>query len=138
MKEKKQSKDWYVAVTHYLTAGFAIPWVIVLVFGIPLTILIGTSHIMFLTIAMSIVWLLSIWLGVMYAAKYINKTYVIKNRDHVAKLAATYLVIIGGVYRFFIFFFKGVALPLIVELIFFATGVALFYFLSKKYIQNDI
>ena len=64
--------------------------------------------------------------------------YVIKNRDHVAKLAATYLVIIGGVYRFFIFFFKGVALPLIVELIFFATGVALFYFLSKKYIQNDI
>ena len=60
MKEKKQSKDWYVAVTHYLTAGFAIPWVIVLVLGIPLTILIGTSHIMFLTIAMSIVWLLSI------------------------------------------------------------------------------
>jgi len=138
MKEKKQSKDWYVAVTHYLTAGFAIPWIAALVLGIPLTILIGTNHIMFLTIVMSIIWLLSIWLGVMYGAKYVNKTYVIKNRDHVAKLAVTYLAIIGGVYRFFILFFKGMATPLIVELVFFATGVALFYFLSKKYIQNDV
>jgi hypothetical protein len=31
MKEKKVSADWYIAATHWLTAGFAIPFIIIFV-----------------------------------------------------------------------------------------------------------
>jgi len=136
MKEKKQSKDWYIAATHWLTAGFAIPIIITLVVGIPALMLIGKNNVIFLTIIMSIVWIISIWLGVMYAAKYINKTYVIKDSENIAKLATIYLGVLGGGYRL-INLSKGVTIEFIIDVVFFVTGVAIFYTLSKKYIKNS-
>ncbi len=136
MKERKQSKDWYIAATHWLTAGFAIPFIIALVVGIPAIALIGKNNTIVLTIIMSAVWILSIWLGVMYAAKYVNKTYIVKNNENIAKLATIYLGVLGGGYRL-INLSKGITTESIIDIVFFVVGVTIFYTLSKKYIKNS-
>ena len=136
MKEKKQSQDWYIATTHYLTAGFAIPFIIGLVIGIPVAMIVGQNNAILLEIVMSIIWIISIWLGVMYAAGYVNKRYVIKDSDKIAKLATSYMVVLSGGFRLLILS-KGVTTSTIIETVLFIIGVIVFYSFSKKYIKSD-
>ena len=136
MKEKKQSKDWYIAATHWLTAGFAMPLIIGFVLGIPAVILIGENNAMLFAIVMSVIWILGIWLGVMFAAKYVNKTYIVKNSENIAKLATIYLGVIGGGFRLF-GLSRGITTASVIDIGFFVVGVAVFYILSKKYIKNS-
>ncbi len=137
MKEKKQSKDWYIAATYYLTAGFVIPIIVGLVLGFPAVMLIGLDNIVFLEGTMSAIWVLSIWLGVIYATKYVNKTYIIKNSKNIAKLATVYLSVIVGGSKLFNLFVKGITTGLAVDIVFSVVGVIIFYILSKKYIKNN-
>lgn len=136
MKEKKQSKDWYIAATHWLTAGFAVPFIVRFVLGIPATIVIGKDNVMAFTIVLSVIWILGILLGIIYAANYVNKTYIVKNSEHIAKLATIYLAILGGGHRL-INLSRGVTTDAVIDMLFFAVGVAIFYTLSKKYIKNS-
>ncbi|MFH1233931.1 MAG: hypothetical protein V1649_04795 [Patescibacteria group bacterium] len=135
MKEKKQSKEWYIAATHWLTAGLAMPFLLTLILGIPAALVIGKDNIALLTVVMSAIWILSLWLGVMYSAKYLAKTYIIKNSDNIIRLAAIYLAVLGGGFRL-IGLSKGITLASMIDLGFFVVGVAVFYILSKKYVKN--
>lgn len=90
---KKHSPDWYVAATHYLTSGFAIPFL-----G---SILIGTLHEFFLPYegaAMSVLVIIEsvvlTYAGVLYGSKYVLRTYEIRDRARVIKLATIYYVVV--------------------------------------------
>ena len=149
MKEKKQAKDWGIACTHYLTAGCAMPFIIGLVLGIPAAIIIGENNIIPLTIVLSAIRLLGIWAGVIYAAKYVNKTYIVKNSENTAKWATIYLGVLGGGHILInllvslavldggYYFQGGPTGAIVINIMFFAVGVAIFYTLSKKYIKNS-
>lgn len=90
---KKQSSDWYIAATHYLTAGFVIP----LLAGLVLAFLFAASGIVGVTQAVIMVFVspVVVYFGVMYAAQYLQKTYVIARPSRIVVLATTYLAVIS-------------------------------------------
>ena len=134
MKEKKVSADWYVAATHWLTAGFVIPFLLALVLGIPLTLILDKDNLLLLSVGFGLLNMLSVWLGVMYSAKYLNKTYVIKNAHKIVALSTIYLAVIGGGFRLLKLIQTG---NFSYELLGFIIGIVIFYLASKKYIKNN-
>jgi hypothetical protein len=136
MKEKKQSKDWYIAATHWLTSGFAIPFLMTLIIGIPLVILIGEKNIIPLVIASQIVYFFSIWLGIIYSSKYITKTYIVNDKDKIANLSTIYLIVLGGGFRIYNLLTKGMDIEFIINACGFVVVVLIFHILSKKYLRN--
>ena len=130
MKEKKQSKNWNIAATHYLTAGFAIPFIINLVLGFPITTLIGEDNQTLLTFTTSIIWIFGIWPGVIYSANYVNKTYIIKNSGNIVKLATIYFGVLNGVVG--LLFLPLSITNLIIHALSFIVGITVFYILSNS------
>jgi hypothetical protein len=135
MKEKKESASWNIAATHYLTAGFVIPFVLSFVLGIPMVLLLGKDGLAF-NIANTILGVFIVWPGVIYSAKYINKTYIIKDSQKVITLAMIYMIVIAGglhLRNSLIANFDIASIFGIVEVI---AMVIVFYVTSKKYIKN--
>ncbi len=136
MKEKKASAEWYIAATHWLTAGFAIPFVLTLLLSVPVTLLLakyangnylqGTVFVL--------VSILGIWLGVIYSSRYLDKTYVIKDANKIINFSTAYLAIIGGGFRVYEVIQTGI---LHYTDLGFLVGVVVFYFVSKKYVKNN-
>lgn len=99
-KEKplKTAKTWYVAATHWLTAGFVMP----LIVGFVLNMLMGvvdfepTRGVMEISIE-AFVAVLGFGLGSVYAARYIHKKYVIDRPKTIANLAAIYSLVVNAV-----------------------------------------
>ncbi len=133
MKQKKNSSDWYIATTHWLTAGFAVPFLIALIIGAPLTLAFADNPKLLMPILM-LLSLVSIWLGVIYSSKYVNKTYIIKDANKVVTQSTIILVLIGGGFRLWKLLQTGI---LTYESIAFVGVVLIFYFASKKYIKNS-
>jgi hypothetical protein len=136
MKEKKQSANWNIAATHYLTSGFAIPFIMGLILGVPAAIIVGKDNAVLLTIVLSIIWLVSIWAGIMYSAKFIAKTYIVNDKNKIATLSTIYLIVLGSAFRLYNLSSKGINISFIIDAVFFVVVVILFYILSKKYLQN--
>lgn len=136
MKEKKQSKDWYIAATHWLTAGFVMPLIVGLILGIPVMLITGENNAVLFQVLMQIIWIFTIWLGVMYSAKFLAKTYIIKDSNNIARLATIYLGVVGSLVRIKNLS-NGMDVIYVINLVFFVVGVAVFYILSKKYIKNS-
>jgi len=93
-KEPKKSAVWYIAATHYLTAGFAIP----LIIGIALAFTVQpfvTSEIAFRALSLVTI-IVALWLGVMYSARYLKKAYIITDPAKVVKLSSLYFIVIRG------------------------------------------
>jgi hypothetical protein len=134
MKEKKQSANWNIAATHYLTAGFAIPFVLSLIIGIPMVLLLGSEGVV-VNVGNIVVAPLIVWLGVIYSAKYVNKTYVISDSQKVINLATIYLIVIAGglQLRALVVSFDTISILGIVRVIVMA---GTFYIASKKYLHN--
>ncbi|QQS16182.1 MAG: hypothetical protein IPK84_02410 [Candidatus Moraniibacteriota bacterium] len=135
MKEKKQSANWNIAATHYLTSGLAMPFLVALVLGIPTFLLIGKDDALLVVIANSALWFLGIWLGVRYSAKYLAKTYIVNDSNKVIKLATIYAAVLGGLFRINKMD-KGISLEMAVDFILFVGIVIAFYLFSKKYVHN--
>ena len=137
MKEKKQSSSWYIAATHYLTAGFAIPFVVNLIalfIVVPFLVATGFPAVVFAGILA--INLVAIWLGVMYSANYVKKTYIISDHRKVVKFSTSYLVVLFGGFLIFSQVAQGVSVDGIVFLVInFVTVVAVFYFFSTKYLR---
>jgi hypothetical protein len=100
-KQKKESKDWYIAATHYLTAGFVVPLVAGLLevyFLLPLLGIDGEPSFAtkFLDAA---VFISSIWLGVKYSANYVKKTYLLPRRMRIVNLSSIYFAVIVGIWQ---------------------------------------
>lgn len=135
MKEKKKSANWNIAATHYLTAGFAIPFVLSLVLGIPMVILLGKDGLA-LNIANTILGAFIIWPGVIYSAKYVNKTYIIKDSQKVITLAMIYMIVIAGGLQLRSSVIANFDVASILGIVRVVAMVMVFYVTSKKYIKN--
>ncbi|MDP2930174.1 MAG: hypothetical protein Q8N56_01005 [bacterium] len=150
---KKQRSNWYIAATHYLTAGFAVPFLLglltsFLILNIPLpTRLLFTTGIGGILFGF-ILLILAIWLGTMYSARYLKKTYVItsESKQRIVNLATIYFVVLRSIFYMTGFLWAiliarvsgAMILNLLLQLLFLvATGGALFYYLSRKYITED-
>lgn len=136
IKKKKQPKDWYLATTYWLTAGFAMPKIVAIFLGIPMAILVGSNHPVILEIILAAISLLGIWLGVIYAVKYFAKTYIVKNKDYIIKRATILFAVVNGLFELFALLLVFTATS-IIDLGFFIIGVILFNKLSQKYLKND-
>jgi len=145
---KKQSSNWYIAATHYLTAGFVAPLLLGFLasFLASITPLFtaGIGKILFGFIFL----VLAIWLGTMYSARYLKKTYVItsESKQRIVNLATIYFVVLRLI--FYMFGFLSIMAKIRISggmitdfllniFIFVVIGGALFYYLSRKYITED-
>lgn len=136
MKPKKQSSNWYIAATHYLTAGFVVPLIGSLILGfIVVTIPLELGS-MILGIIMFLAGATLVYFGVVYSSSYINKTYIILNPQSIVNLSTTYIAIVTIV-RFVIknnasiLADTNVILSVAQEVII----LVVFYFASKKFIK---
>ncbi len=127
--EKKLSANWYIAATHYLTAGFVVPIVFGLIVALFLKATAMEIPIDYLNLVLSP---LVVFLGVLYSQKYVNKTYVITNAQKIVALSTAYVVILRGIFEMLRFAKDGFG----VHTVTFALVVIVFYVFSKKYIQN--
>ncbi len=134
MKDKKNSADWYIAATHWLTAGFVVPFLMTLVAGVLVGMFLGNANLALLMVVFGAIHIISIWFGVMYSAKYLDKTYVLKNAHKIAVISTVYLAVIGFGFRIFQFLQGGTISYELVQII---AGVIVFYIASKKYIKNN-
>jgi len=139
MKEKKQSPHWYIAITHYLTAGFVIP----------LLVMIGTLYLvawLFILypdilaklneVIVSLFMLIAIWLGVIYSAKFIDKKYIIIDSAKVINYSTGIMVILFIISRIIELVSKGLNMTLVINLVYSVLAITIFYFTSKKYVHN--
>lgn len=126
MKEKRESTNWYIAATHWLTTGL----LLALVWWIPVAIIINKDTPIFIVMGMKILWILTIWPGVIYSAKHLSKTYIIKNSGSIVNLSTFYSCIVPA----FLLYAGSLSF---VDFMFSVVGIVAFYILSKKYVKND-
>jgi uncharacterized SAM-binding protein YcdF (DUF218 family) len=131
MKEKKASADWYISATHWLTATITM-----VIFSVVLGFILAliTQNTTIILIGFILLYPLMMWLAVKYSARYLNKTYVIKNANQIVILSTIYIVIVNGGLRILSFLSNGV---ITADHIGFALAIIVFYFASRKYIKNN-
>jgi len=140
--DKKQSSDWYIAATHYLTGVF-IPniigkFVLVIVFGFA-NALLGIGGDLIANIEIIAGTLVIVWFGSMYGARYINSHYFIKDAAAIAGIATVFCLIINVLLFSVILMVQGQT-PVIDMVISIVSGLAIsavFYLGSKKFIKNS-
>jgi hypothetical protein len=91
MKKKKQIKDWQIAAIHWLIAGVAMPFLFSAVFGYEVKKIVESfGVIVWLVILGEAIKFALVWLGIVYSAKYIMRTFAIKNSEKIVKIATIY------------------------------------------------
>jgi len=71
-------------------------------------------------------------LCVIYSAKYVNRTYIIKDVNKIVAISMVYMIIIVGGFIGMNFLSNGLIYPDYIGLIF---AIILFYFVSNKYLK---
>ena len=129
MKSKKEVSAWYAAATFYLTAGFVMPLIFSLIYSLIVSPLVGEGTI---DSILAIVFVLfGIWIGIMYSARYIRKVYIIRDGKKIINLATIYLVVL-------LLLWWVIVLQIPFFLIGYAIRVAIFYFLSRVYVKENL
>lgn len=133
MKAHKRSHDWYVALSHTVTSGFAIPLILAAAYAYALVPLLGIRLDTSTSALMSgIVSVCSIWLGVRYSAVYIRRTYSPESRKRIVGLASVFF---GAILLLFLvpqyLAGEGEAYRTI-ELLSAFASVAVFHYASKR------
>lgn len=141
---KKESAAWNIAATHFLTAGFLIPFLTSLAvdFGLSSAGMdVGSVPMQLLSNA---IWLVSIWLGVMYSANYLAKKYVVTDASKIVNLSTIYRVVLATLFIGGGFFMAASDSSAVVDttaatftVVFAIVGTLVFYVASKKYIKQD-
>jgi len=127
---RKQSANWYIAATHYLTAGFVVPLLIIFIFGLFIGFLPVLPPVL-MYLLYSVVMVLAIWLAVIYSANFLKKKYIIKDKSKIVNLSTIYLVVVGII---------GLVLQgfSILSIVVLAVMAVVFYFGSKRYIEETV
>lgn len=131
--DKKTAADWNIAATHYLTAGFLAPLIIVLGSQYVVAAFVSAQPLILALLGLVTV-PLSFWVGAQYSAKYISKKYTMQDPTKVIRLATIYMVVLNGLYQLYLLTAFGVNLEYLISLVAFGLGVAAFYKASKKYL----
>lgn len=139
METKKKSANWYIAATHWLTAGFIIPLLGIIILmpllGYIFISLFGEDRASgLLQISILLLWPFIIWLGVKYSASYCNKKYVIESTKEIVILSTLYLAITRGLFMGYQIFAQGL---LTMNHLISVITVIVFYLASKKYIKQS-
>lgn len=93
MDTRKASAPWYIAATHYLTAGFAIPFIGGLILGVGMGIArISPGDGPFSGLYLAPFSLLMLYFGVIYSARFIQRRYIITDAMHIVNLSTGYLI----------------------------------------------
>lgn len=87
----KKSSNWYIGTTHFLTAGFAFPWIANFI-AIILIKALGIEGTLMQIVALA-VWLGGLYVGIIYSAKYLAKTYESYDKNRVVKQGTMYHII---------------------------------------------
>jgi hypothetical protein len=124
---KKHSANWYIAATHYLTAGFVIPLLVMFIFGIVLGFL-SVLPTVILTLLYAGIMALAIWLATSYSANFLKKQYIIKDKDKIVNLSTIYLIVLGTINLVLQFS--------VLSIILLAVMAVVFYLGSKRYIEE--
>ena len=141
MSEKKTSANWYIATTHYLTAGLVVPFIgsIILAFVFRSLNISDLPRGLIGLIASPII----VYLGVMYAARYVNRTYVFNDPMKIVRLSTIYLAILSlgflAASTAFVIS-RGIEfdpIPLLITLMTDLIDIPVFYIASKKYIARS-
>ena len=133
---RKKSAEWYIAGTHWLTSMVSAA----IIGGIILFVLaIITQNIVALSIGTLVIYPLSMWLAVIYSARFVNKRYEITNPSHIVTLSTIFLIIVAGGYRGYSALSTSVSgsALMIANVTGFFIAFIIFYFASKKYIQKN-
>lgn len=138
MNEKKNSANWNIAATHFLTAGFVMPFLVKLVTMAIVGALFSSLSFSTAFIIQLAIIILSVWLGVMYSAKYIYKKYVITNSSSIIGLSTAYTIVLQAILLIIGISREGginadTAYGIILSLVL----VLSFYFFSKKYVSAN-
>jgi hypothetical protein len=126
---RKRSANWYIAMTHFLTAGFIMPFLLFFVFGLLFgnalrTISATLMHLIDLTVTVLVVWIATI-----YSANFLKKKYIIEDKNKIVNLSTLYLVCMSIISLLL----RGFSLWSIVNLI---VMIVVFYLASNKYIEE--
>ncbi len=147
MKEKKKAKDWYIAATHYLTAGFIVPFLCMVVIGTLLAMLdsatSGQLPSILYYVIVGLFSILFIYLGVIYSAKFIGGRYSISDASKIVRLSTIYSIIISVVFTVLDFIFPDVeyrdtTLEIVLSLTISVVAIAVFYFASRKFVKANV
>ena len=148
---KKQSSDWYIAATHFSIAGMAVPFLVRVLGSFLPSILISitpslTAKIIIIILFGFIFLVLGIWLGSIYSARLLKKTYVItfESKQRIVRLATIYFVVCRLLLSFFFLGIRGgkfesaVIVSFLSDfLLYVIIGGPLFYYFSQRYITED-
>ncbi len=138
MNEKKNRANWNIAATHFLTAGFVMPFLVKLVAMAIIGALFMSLSFATAYIIQLVVIILSVWLGVMYSAKYIYKKYVITNSGSIIGLSTAYTIVLQGILLIIgISRVNGVSTDTAYSVILSLVLILSFYFFSKKYVSAN-
>lgn len=146
MPTKKQSANWYIAATHSILA-LSLPLLLSFFIGILLTTFNVSYSIQLYAIILT--YFIFTYLGVIYSAQYVNKTYVISDAGKIVNLSTAYIfvfdVILFGLgsssalsdwYLYLSANGDLLGMTIVVSKIVIAAIIILiFYFASKKYIR---
>ena len=131
---KKQSAEWYIAGTHWLTSmifagitGAIALFLLAVITQDPTVLLIGTI----------VAYPLLMWAAVKYSANFINKRYVIANPQNIVNLSSIFLLIVAGGYRGYAFANGANGALAIASAIGFFAALVVFYLASKKYVLKN-
>ena len=133
---KKEHKDPYLALIHFSIAGVAMPLLIFLAYGFVAPFLGIAVFEPSMWILEEALYFLGLWLGVRYGAKILAKKYVVPDVAKLALLATLYLGLFSIAFMIFGLFSKPFTIVgFIIDVALVATELALFYFLTKRYVQ---
>jgi hypothetical protein len=149
-KQPKAARTWYIAATHFLTAGFVIPLLGGIGFSVITVYVIGmwghfgldvaTFDILF-AIVHTLVAAVLIWGGVVYSSRYLLKRYIIPDASAVVRLATIYMAALGLIsFTINIIWpnpeYSPTAIDLVIEFVNIVVLTAVLYFASKKYVAS--
>jgi hypothetical protein len=93
----KKRQDWYAALSHALTSGFAIPLILATAYAYALVPLFGIDTATSASALVSgIIALFSIWLGIRYSSVYLRRAYSLESRRRIVPLASLFFMLMLG------------------------------------------
>jgi hypothetical protein len=141
---KKKSAAWYIAATHYITAGFLIPTVAFFAVVYAMANVGMDVRSVPVQIGINVIWLVAVWFGVMYSANYLARTYDITDAHKITVLSTVYRIVFVTLFIGGQFLVSTGNTPteidmtmMILQVVFAILGTAVFYVASKKYIKQD-
>ena len=139
MKKKIKTKDWQIALIYWMLAGIFAPFLFSAIFGhIVKGIANNFGMIVWLAIIGETLKFFLVWISIIYSARFITKTFIIKNNINIVRIS-TFILCLSLV-SFRIFFFDSSDLMgyifSLMHIISLLVITPFFYFFSKKQIGS--